>query len=135
MTDALFSLEDFGLRVEPTQAMREGTQVVDQCAWCGAVVVWHRHLPGEARAVPRVRHTAGLVGAEAARRRHPRTRPRLGARRIARSVHQVHVLPATRHKTEGRSVIVNVREPHRRTRRRRLQHDGASMVTAACPRR
>ena len=44
MTDALFSLEDFGLRVEPTQAMREGTQVVDQCAWCGAVVVWHRGL-------------------------------------------------------------------------------------------
>ena len=44
MTDALFSLEDFGLRVEPTQAMREGTQVVDQCAYCGAVVVWHRGL-------------------------------------------------------------------------------------------
>ena len=44
MTDALFSLEDFGLRVEPTQAMRDGTQVVDQCAYCGAVVVWHRGL-------------------------------------------------------------------------------------------
>lgn len=40
MSDALFDLEDFGLRIEPTAAMRAGHQVADQCAWCGALVVW-----------------------------------------------------------------------------------------------
>jgi len=39
-TDALFELEDFGLRIEPTDAMRAGHQVAHQCAWCGALVVW-----------------------------------------------------------------------------------------------
>jgi hypothetical protein len=37
---ALFTLAEFGLEVSPTEAMRHGVQVVDQCAWCGAVVVW-----------------------------------------------------------------------------------------------
>lgn len=38
--DALFDLEDFGLRIEPTAAMRAGHQVVHQHSWCGATVVW-----------------------------------------------------------------------------------------------
>lgn len=40
--DALFTLADVGLEITPTEAMRRGTQVVHQCAWCGAVVVWHK---------------------------------------------------------------------------------------------
>lgn len=42
--DALFDIEDFGLRIEPTAAMRAGHQVAHQCAWCGALVVWLRDL-------------------------------------------------------------------------------------------
>ncbi|MFA5898116.1 MAG: hypothetical protein WC829_03270 [Hyphomicrobium sp.] len=40
MTTNLFELEDFGLIVDPTEAMRSGEQKVSQCAWCGCVVVW-----------------------------------------------------------------------------------------------
>lgn len=36
----LFDLEAVGLGLTPTEAMRKGEQVVQQCAWCGAVVVW-----------------------------------------------------------------------------------------------
>lgn len=39
---ALFDLEDVGLEITPTIAMQRGEQVVHQCAWCGAVVVWHQ---------------------------------------------------------------------------------------------
>ena len=38
----LFDLDAVGLGLTPTQAMRNGTQVVHQCAWCGCVVVWHK---------------------------------------------------------------------------------------------
>jgi len=38
---ALFDLEDFGLRIEPTGAMRAGHQVAHQCSWCGGLVVWN----------------------------------------------------------------------------------------------
>lgn len=36
----LFDLAEFALEIDPTKAMRSGEQHVDQCAWCGAVVVW-----------------------------------------------------------------------------------------------
>lgn len=39
---ALFELADVGLELTPTEAMKRGVQVVDQCAWCGTVVVWSR---------------------------------------------------------------------------------------------
>lgn len=37
----LFDLEAVGLGLTLTEAMKQGTQVVHQCAWCGCVVVWH----------------------------------------------------------------------------------------------
>ncbi|RCL91411.1 hypothetical protein [Microbacterium sp.] len=40
--EPLFELADVGLELAPTEAMRRGEQFVHQCAWCGAVVVWHR---------------------------------------------------------------------------------------------
>lgn len=42
MPEALFDLSDVGLELTPTEAMKRGTQVVHQCAWCGAVVVWDK---------------------------------------------------------------------------------------------
>ena len=42
--EALFTLADVGLEIKPTEAMRRGTQVAHQCAWCGAVVVWHKDI-------------------------------------------------------------------------------------------
>lgn len=43
MTDnALFTLATFGIELTPTPAMRQGTQKVSQCPWCGPVVVWQR---------------------------------------------------------------------------------------------
>lgn len=38
----LFDLEAVGLGLTPTQAMQRGTQAVNQCAWCGCIVVWSR---------------------------------------------------------------------------------------------
>ncbi|WP_417541390.1 GntR family transcriptional regulator [Microbacterium maritypicum] len=35
-------LADVGLAISPTPAMKAGTQVIHQCSWCGAVVVWMR---------------------------------------------------------------------------------------------
>ena len=43
MTTTLFELEDFGLTIDPTEAMRSGEQKVSQCAYCGCVVVWGIH--------------------------------------------------------------------------------------------
>lgn len=43
MTDnAQFTLATFGLELTPTPAMRQGTQKVAQCPWCGTVVVWQK---------------------------------------------------------------------------------------------
>lgn len=40
--EPLSELADVGLELAPTEAMKRGEQFVHQCAWCGAVVVWHR---------------------------------------------------------------------------------------------
>lgn len=43
MTDnAQFTLATFGIELTPTPAMRQGTQKVAQCPWCGTVVVWQK---------------------------------------------------------------------------------------------
>lgn len=49
---SLFELEDFGLRIEPTIAMREGKQAVYQCAQCGLVAVQTNLAPGPLAACP-----------------------------------------------------------------------------------
>jgi hypothetical protein len=48
----LFELEDMGLRLEPTIAMRNGQQAVFQCANCGLVAVQTNLAPGPLGACP-----------------------------------------------------------------------------------
>jgi hypothetical protein len=43
---ALFDLGELGLRIEPTIAMRNGTQQVFQCRQCGLVAVQTNLAPG-----------------------------------------------------------------------------------------
>ena len=37
----LFDLDRVDLGLTPTEAMKLGEQTCAQCAWCGAVVIWH----------------------------------------------------------------------------------------------